>query len=34
MEIALFSMNMGVCATPDGIREIGTLAESLGYESL
>ena len=32
--MGLFGVNMGACACPDAARRIGTLAESLGYDSL
>ena len=32
--LGLFATNMGACATADGSRQIGSLAEELGYDSL
>lgn len=34
MKLALFSMNSGVCATPEGMTRIGRAAEESGFESL
>src|SRR5581483_8401456 len=34
MKLGLFSLNTGVCATPEGMARIGRAAEDAGFESL
>lgn len=34
MKLAMFSLNTGVCATPEGMARIGRTAEDAGFESL